>query len=50
MWIILGLAGAFVCASIWVCCKAASDADMTAEWNRNWTGQKFDKERKNETD
>ena len=30
--------------AIWAMCKAAGDADATAEWNRNWTGQKFDKE------
>ena len=49
MWIaILGLVGTFVLASIWVCCKAASDADdsITEEWNKNWTGQKFKKTKK----
>ncbi len=31
--------------SIWCMCKAASDADnnITEEWNKNWTGQKFNK-------
>lgn len=30
--------------SIWAMCRAASDADATAEWNKNWEGQKFKKE------
>lgn len=42
--------GLIVIAGLWAMCKAASDADAIDEWNRNWVGQKFDKERKDETD
>ena len=48
MWIvILGLIG-IALVGIWACCVVASKADenITEEWNKNWTGQKFDKERK----
>jgi hypothetical protein len=47
---LLIVAGLLLLASLWAMCKAASDADATAEWNKNWVGQKFDKERKDETD
>ena len=46
MYVMIGLI-AFVAFlilfAIWAMCKAASDADATAEWNRNWEGQKFKK-------
>jgi Tfp pilus assembly protein PilV len=48
--ILLIAVGLLLLASLWAMCKAASDADATAEWNKNWVGQKFDKERKDETD
>ena len=41
--VLLIIAGLVVIASLWAMCKAASDADATAEWNRNWTGHKFKK-------
>lgn len=44
MWIILGIIGLGINIALWVCCKAASDADdITEEWNKNWIGQKFKK-------
>ena len=46
MWIvILGIIGVAL-VGIWACCVVASDADdsITEEWNKNWVGQKFDKE------
>lgn len=47
---ILILLGLLLLVGLWAMCKAASDADATREWNENWVGQKFDKERKDETD
>ncbi len=48
-YILIGLiifVGLLLVFCIWAMCKAASDADAIAEWNKNWEGQKFDKERK----
>ena len=48
MWIaILGVIGVAL-VGIWACCVVASDADdsITEEWNKNWVGQKFNKEDK----
>ena len=44
MWIvILGIIGVAL-VGVWACCVVASDADnITEEWNKNWTGQKFEK-------
>ena len=48
---LLIVAGLVVIAGMWCMCRAASKADnITEEWNKNWVGQKFDKERKDETD
>lgn len=42
--VILIALGLVVLATIWCMCRAAGKADgITEEWNKNWTGQKFDK-------
>lgn len=45
MWIvIIGIIG-LILIGIYACCVVASDADdITEKWNKNWVGQKFDKE------
>lgn len=48
-WVVIGLIVltiVFIIFAIWCMCAAASDADATAEWNRNWEGQKFPKTKK----
>lgn len=47
---ILILLGLLLLIDLWAMCKAASDADATDEWNKNWVGQKFDEEHEDETD
>ena len=47
-WVIIGLivlVVVFIVFAIWCMCAAASEADdnITEQWNKNWTGQKFDK-------
>lgn len=48
-WVVIGLIVltlVFIIFAIWCMCAAASDADATAEWNKNWEGQKFPKTKK----
>jgi uncharacterized membrane protein YukC len=46
-WVVIGLIVltiVFIIFAIWCMCAAASEADdITEEWNKNWTGQKFKK-------
>ena len=44
MWILAIIIFVSVNIALFVCCKAASDADdIVEQWNKNWTGQKFKK-------
>lgn len=49
-WVVIGLIVltiVFIIFAIWCMCAAASEADdITEEWNKNWTGQKFPKSKK----
>lgn len=47
---ILILLGLLLLFSLWAMCRAAGEVNTTTEWNENWIGQKFDEERKDETD